>query len=89
MVFCDLLGHFAIHVKGYSVYFHDNKWLNFSSFAVFLFVSLLQTMRRHRNEVTVELRKVRKDSTSVHTHTPPSQSIINLSQILDQWSWTC
>lgn len=29
--------------------------------------SLLQTMRRHRNEVTVELRKVRKIQ-QLHTH---------------------
>lgn len=45
------------------------------SFTVFVFVSLLQTMRRHRNEVTVELRKVRK-----HTHTHVLKKIQTLNK---------
>lgn len=32
----------------------------YNDFFINIVVSLLQTMRRHRNEVTVELRKVRK-----------------------------
>lgn len=70
--FCFLFFKISIKplgVKGYSFYFlttvndmiSQKKWGENFSFPVVCLFSL-QTMRRHRNEVTVELRKVRNNA---------------------------
>ena len=62
---CNRLPHmFFSALKGW-ITEKCGKQHNFS-WTVFL---LFQTMRRHRNEVTVELRKVRKDAPSFYTDT--------------------
>lgn len=75
LVFFKSISIKSLGVKGYSFYFlttvndmvSQKKWGENFSFPVVCLFSL-QTMRRHRNEVTVELRKVRNNAPFIYTH---------------------